>query len=110
MGRTELRCLSAAAGLVIAAAASVAVAAQVQTESRSACVGCHAAQTIHQAETPMGQAMLLPGSNLTLKARPTLSLRKGVYIYTIETKGNQSTYTVRDSTRKESLPIHWTFG
>src|SRR5690349_13568515 len=99
-----------ATGVCIWMAGAVFATAQIQAGPGSACVGCHMAQTAHQAQTPMGQAMLLPGFNSTLKARPKLFLRKFPYTYTIETKGDQSTYTVSNGTQKISLPIMWTFG
>jgi hypothetical protein len=57
----------------------------------------------------MGQALHL-GPSLTLKANPKLSFRKGTYSYTVETHGDQSSYTVSDGARTLSIPIRWTFG
>lgn len=58
----------------------------------------------------MGRALALPGSNPVLKENPKLSVRKGPYSYTVETHGNESTYSVSDGTRTISVPIPWNFG
>ncbi len=90
--------------------AALCAQGQVSTHSGSACAGCHAAQTIHQAQTPMGQALLHPGDNPSLKAHPKLAVRKGAYTYTVETQGDKSTYSVTDGADTITLPIRWTFG
>jgi len=84
--------------------------AQSPTSSATACAVCHAAHTVNQAQTPMGQALLLAGDDPTLKSRPILTVRKGAYTYTVATQDHKSTYTVSDATRTISLPIRWTFG
>ncbi len=58
----------------------------------------------------MGRAMALPGANPVLKENPKLTVRKGPYTYTVETHGEESTYSVSDGTRTISVPIHWNFG
>ena len=58
----------------------------------------------------MGRALLLPGSNPTLKANPKLTVRKGAYTYSVETQGDKSTYNVADGARTLTFPIKWTFG
>jgi hypothetical protein len=58
----------------------------------------------------MGRAMALPAENPTLRENPKLTVRKGPYTYTVETRANESTYSVSDGTRTISLPIHWNFG
>jgi Cytochrome c554 and c-prime len=58
----------------------------------------------------MARALVLPGSNPVLKANPKLSVRKGAYTYTVETRGDDSTYSVTDGTRTISIPIRWNFG
>jgi hypothetical protein len=45
-----------------------------------------------------------------LKANPTLSVHRGPFTYTIETKGEKSNYSVSDGTRMITLPVKWTFG
>lgn len=84
--------------------------AQVPENSAAACAGCHAAQSSQQPHTPMGEALLLPSSNPTLRAHPKLTVRKGAYTYTVTTQGNDSTYSVTDGTDTISIPIHWTIG
>jgi hypothetical protein len=76
----------------------------------TACVSCHRAQSESQPRTPMGRALELSGANPTLKENPKLAVRKGPYTYTVETHGDESTYSVTDGTRTISLPIHWNFG
>lgn len=76
----------------------------------SACARCHSAQTIHQPQTPMGRAMLLPGDNPVFKSSPALTVRKGAFTYAIETHGSATNYIVSDGSRSISLPIRWTFG
>jgi Cytochrome c554 and c-prime len=58
----------------------------------------------------MGRALALPGTNPVLKEHPKLTTRKGPYTYTVETHGDQSTYSVSDGARMISVPIHWNFG
>lgn len=86
-------------------------AAQLQPlGTASACAGCHRAQTLSQPQTPMGRAMMFPAANPTLRAHPKMTIRRGVYTYSVETQGDKSTYSVTDGTRTISLPIHWNFG
>jgi len=58
----------------------------------------------------MGRAMALPGANPVLRENPKLTVRKGPYTYTVETHGEESTYSVSDGTHTISVPIHWNFG
>jgi len=107
MGRTELRChrIFREAALVMIVAGTA-----LGESSESACASCHSAQTMHQAETPMAQAMLLPGENPVFKVHPKLTVRKGSYTYTIETRDGNTLYTVSDDLNTVSLPIRWTIG
>jgi Cytochrome c554 and c-prime len=73
-------------------------------------VSCHRAQSETQPRTPMARALQLPDTNPTLKDHPKLATRKGAYRYTVETRGDESTYSVTDGTRTISIPIHWNFG
>lgn len=86
------------------------VAQQAQTNAASSCARCHAAQAGPQPDTPMGRGMQWPDANPLFKSHPQLSFRKGPYTYTVETKGNQTLYSVTDGTRTISLPIQWSFG
>ena len=76
----------------------------------SACAGCHAAQATPQPDTPMGRGMQWPDADPLFKSHPKLTFIKGLYTYTVETKDNQTLYSVTDGTRTISLPIHWSFG
>lgn len=76
----------------------------------SSCIGCHAAQSVEQPQTPMGRGLQLPETDPLFKSQPRLRFSKGPYTYTVETKGNSSTYSVTDGTRTISLPIPWSFG
>jgi hypothetical protein len=93
----------------IVVAAGIALGQNATTGS-SACISCHATQTIHQTETPMAQATLLSADNPVFKTRPTLTAQKGRYTYTIETRNGQSIYSVSDSINTLSFPIRWTIG
>src|ERR1700722_10387939 len=86
---------------------------QAQAQPKHAqvtCASCHSDKGATQPQTPMGQAMQLPGDNRLLAEHPKLAVRKGDYTYTVETHGSESIYTVSDGTNKVSLPIHWGFG
>jgi hypothetical protein len=84
--------------------------AQPKHAAQATCATCHSDKAATQPQTPMGRAMQLPGDNRQLAAHPTLTVRKGNYIYTVETHGSESIYTVSDGTTKMSLPIRWGFG
>lgn len=58
----------------------------------------------------MGRALALPGANPVLRDIPKLITRKGPYTYTVETQGDQSSYSVSDGTRTITIPVHWYFG
>lgn len=74
------------------------------------CGSCHTQQASTQPTTSMGRAMLLPGSNTVLQRHPALKLQKGAFVYTVETHGDSSTYSVTDGQTTISAPIHWAFG
>ena len=84
--------------------------AVAQGKTETACVSCHSARSQSQPRTPMGRALSFPGANPVLKENPKLRVRKGPYTYTVETHGDESTYSVTDGTRTISIPIHWNFG
>jgi len=97
--------------MVVMVAAAVDVAAQTSHSNiATACAGCHASQALAQPDSPMGRAMQWPDANPLFKTHPHLSVRKGSYTYTVETKDGQTMYSVTDGTRTISLPIHWNFG
>ncbi|HUC28821.1 MAG TPA: multiheme c-type cytochrome [Candidatus Acidoferrum sp.] len=103
-----MRCLDLVT--VLLAAASVQAVGQTSSTRQSPCARCHQAQTLHQAQTPMGRALLPAGENPLFKANPKLAVRKGSFTYTVETHGDNTTYTVSDGSRSVSVPIRWTFG
>lgn len=110
MGQIELRYLSFLRNVLLALlSASIALGEGPASQS-SACGGCHRVQTLHQVETPMAQALLLPSDNVTLKSHPNLTAQKGPYTYTVKTDEGGSAYIVSDGLNKLALPIRWTFG
>lgn len=76
----------------------------------TACISCHKAQSESQPLTPMARAMALTGTNPVLIENPRLTVTKGLYTYTVETHGDQSTYSVSDGKGTITVPIHWSFG
>jgi cytochrome c554/c'-like protein len=92
---------------------AITLPALAQTQpanSSSACLSCHRAQTIDQPLTPMGRALMLPGTNPVVKDHPKLTVRKGDYSYIVETRGDTTTYSVTDGARTISIPVRWSFG
>ena len=79
-------------------------------KTKVTCASCHATQANFQPQTLMGRALQLPENDLILKASPRLTVQKGAFTYTVERRGNESTYSVTDGTRTISLPLHWNFG
>ena len=112
MNRLRPHILSPLIGTLICIAAISALGpwANAQGKTESACVSCHRARAESQPRTPMGRALALPGANPVLVENPKLTVRKGPYIYTVETRGTESTYSVSDGTRTITLPIPWNFG
>ena len=86
------------------------LAASAGAETKQTCANCHQAEAMAQPLSQMGRAMQLPGSQLLLSAHPRLSFRKGLYVYTVETKSGKSLYTVSDGTRTITVPIVWALG
>jgi len=74
------------------------------------CDSCHREQARSQPATDMAWALAAPGANRVLQENPKLTLRRGLYEYTIETANGQSQYTVTDGRDKLSVPIRWAFG
>jgi Cytochrome c554 and c-prime len=112
MIRTRQPILSPLAGALICVAAVFALSprAVAQGKTESGCVSCHRARAESQPRTPMGRALALPGANPVLKEIPKLTVRKGLYTYSVETHAGESTYGVSDGARTISVPIHWNFG
>ncbi len=97
-------------GLLVSIAAISAEAQGASAKPESACASCHKSQSQTQPQTPMGRAIQLPGDDPILKDHPKLTVTKGAYTYSVETKGNATTYSVTDGTRTISLPLLWSFG
>ena len=76
---------------------------------RSPCMTCHS-EAMTQPQTQMGRAFAFSESNPVLGTHPRLTFQKGRYIYTIESRGGHSTYSVSDGTQTISVPILWNFG
>lgn len=74
------------------------------------CAACHPAQARSQPKTAMGKAIELPPEQENLIAHPKLTFEKNGYTYTIERRGDLSTYTVRDGAGQLSLPIQYAVG
>jgi len=74
------------------------------------CALCHSEQARTQPATSMAHALSLPGRNQTLNSHPDLTFRRGEYLYRIQTKDGESTYTVTNGTETISAPIKWTLG
>jgi hypothetical protein len=110
MIRRQLHILSSLAVFVIVLAGVKSSTSAPRPKTETACVSCHRERAETQPETPMGRASALPGSNPVLEQNPRLTVTKGPYTYTVETRGNESTYSVSDSARTITVPIHWNFG
>ena len=74
------------------------------------CGTCHRAETQSQHLNAMATTIQLPPDQTILKSHPKLTFEKNGYSYSIERKGDQSIYTVRDATGQISLPIQYAFG
>jgi len=112
MTRRRLHILSAVAvaAVAIAGIGASARAPQVAAKPESACLSCHKARSESEPFTPMGRAMALTGANPVLRDNPKLTVTKGRFTYTVETHGDESTYSVSDGTGTITVPIHWNFG
>jgi hypothetical protein len=58
----------------------------------------------------MAHATVLPGANPVLASHPKLTIHKGAYTYSVQTRGDDSTYSVTDGVDTLTLPIHWSLG
>lgn len=106
-----LSAVAVAAALIAGITASAgAPKAPHPSPTEAACVSCHRARSESQPLTPMGRAMSFTQTNPVLRDHPKLTVKKGLYTYTVETHGDESTYSVSDGTRTITVPIHWNFG
>lgn len=104
--------LSALAVLAIAVAAGAhrSETPTAKAPPEAACVSCHRERSETQPQTPMGRAMALTPANPVLRDNPKLTVKKGAYTYTVETRGTESIYNVSDGMRTIAIPIQWNFG
>src|ERR1700733_10274299 len=98
MIRRRLHILSPVAG-ILSAIATLAPWSAAQGTTEAACVSCHRARSASPPRTPKGRALALPGANPVLRENPKLTVRKCPYTYTVETHGEESTYSVSGGTR-----------
>ncbi len=74
------------------------------------CATCHSDQARTQPLTSMGNALLAGANPRVLNGRQKLSVTKDRWLYTVEQRGNQITYSVSDGTASISVPVRWTVG
>ncbi len=58
----------------------------------------------------MAHALQPAASNPLFKTHPKISVQKGTYTYIVETRGNETTYSVSDGADTISVPVRWIFG
>jgi len=91
------------------ASAAIALSAEVPSK-RLACGSCHVAEAKSQPETSMARALQLPAEDPLFEKRPKLTLRLGEYLYSIERRNGETTYSVTDGNETLSTSIRWAFG
>ena len=74
------------------------------------CVTCHPAQAKPQTATSMAHAAETVAESAILRNHPLLTFQSWGFSYRIERKGDQSIYTVSNSSGALSLPIKWALG
>ena len=87
-------------------------AAPPDAPSRSVreCVTCHPAQAKPQVNTPMAHAAETIAECGVLRSHSALAFKMGWFNYKIEREGDQSFYTVSDSTGSLKFPVKYAFG
>jgi len=73
------------------------------------CASCHV-QGKTQPGTSMAHALWLAPEDPLFKTHPKLTTRKGEFIYSIESRNGQTTYSVTDGRQTISAPVRWVFG
>jgi len=58
----------------------------------------------------MAHAMQPASTNPLFKTHPKMTVQKGAFTYTIETRGSETTYSVTDGLETATVPIRWIFG
>ncbi|MGD0695624.1 MAG: multiheme c-type cytochrome [Terriglobia bacterium] len=74
-----------------------------------ACAACHE-QAQSQPATSMAHALETVEECTTLSAHPLLTFTAGKYSYRIESRGDQSLYSVSDGVQTLTMPIRWAMG
>lgn len=85
------------------------IAASQGTQAPAACAACHE-EAKSQLATSMGHALETAQESKVLASHVLLTFKRGDYSYRIERRGNQSLYSVSDSTQTLTLPIRWAMG
>jgi len=75
-----------------------------------ACARCHGAKAAAQKKTPMARAAMPPSLSEILHAHPLMDFGPAKFQYQIETRTNQSHYSVTDGSERSSFPLLWAFG
>lgn len=75
----------------------------------NACLRCHADKTAQNA-TPMGGTLVPAGKADILHAHPRLSFKIGRFEFQIDTKPQQSKYSISDGKQRLAYPLTWAFG
>jgi Cytochrome c554 and c-prime len=104
----QLRSPSRVLRWIFVGLACLPIAAAAQ-QAEVSCAKCHV-QARTQPFTQMSTALQPAGANPVLKAHPTLTGKKGIYTYTIETHGDKTMYSVSDGVSTVSYPVTWGFG
>ncbi len=93
-------------------ALNAAVGSTAGTASRTVrtCVTCHAAQANPQINTSMAHATETVAECGVLRSHPDLTFQSGGFSYRIQRKGDQSLYSVSNSSGTFTVPIKWAFG
>ena len=73
------------------------------------CLRCHVDKTTQKA-TPMGGTLIPAGKADILHAHPDLSIKIGLFDFQIETKLQQSKYSISDGKQRLDYRLAWAFG
>jgi hypothetical protein len=95
----------------LAGLALLAVPLLVSAASGDAvCAACHASESSHHSQTPMGQALETVAACAILKKSPDLQFQEGPYHSRIVRQGDASILTVTQGTESFTIPLLWAFG
>lgn len=85
-------------------------AASVGKTKPLTCAACHAKETQTYSGNRMSHALLTAAESHVLRANPSLSVKKGIWSYSIKREGNRSLYSVTDGRETITEPLEWAFG